>query len=71
MPAAAADADDALRIDQLRQDVLDLQRALREQARRLERLEQLLARERRAGPAGTDGATAQLSEPPPWLSLRK
>lgn len=74
MPASAADADDALRIDQLRQDVLDLQRHLREQARRIERLEQLLARERRAGAARTTGdedEAARLAEPPPWLAVEK
>jgi hypothetical protein len=69
-PAVAA--ADTLRLEELRQEVRELQSALRQQARRIEQLERQLAR---SPPAPAPGAPARAAEgreppaaPPAWLA---
>lgn len=73
-PSAAVEAD-ALRIDELRQDVLEMQRAVRDLRRRLERLEETLAAERARPRGGVEetrrAPAAPLQQPLEWLSAEK
>jgi outer membrane murein-binding lipoprotein Lpp len=77
-PAAVAAEIDSARIEQLRQDVVELNRVVREQARRIERLEREIARLRAATPGGQrrqaipgiDDIDAPWLEGKVWQALR-
>jgi len=67
---ATADAQDATRIEQMRQDILELQRAVRDQSRRIDTLERQLANAHVAPPARTGPSSAAPGPPgsDKWLA---
>jgi hypothetical protein len=67
---ATADAQDATRIEQMRQDILELQRAVRDQSRRIDALERQLANASVAPPrtGPSSGVPASPAGSDKWLA---